>query len=340
MDIQRRASFLSAYLLALVATQPALATEEVTYYYTDPQGNVLATTDANGNLRSKAEYTPFGREAMDSRANQAGFVGHVTDAESDYVYMQARYYDPSMGRFLSPDPLDLAAGRGFTFNRFTYAANSPATLADYTGLYAEGMSGEQINCEIYRCENIGPGDGERFTQGLRASKLADKALISAGVLGSSYGSAGALSIAWSDVVQPITNRLKVEIGADILFRNGTGYSSSNSYSTGDRNTIDILMLRNVLDPDRKQGEIHTHPDNNSFSGRTAVALPLQSAAVRSGDYGHGDLVRYFNNGINGYVSLPNGTIYGWDYRSFKSDVDRHGQRQLGDGITTIRGEAR
>lgn len=329
----------SLIIMSAVAwSSGAFAAKSITYYYTDPQGTALATTDEQGHINDVQEFHPFG-EAMPTNPQVSGpsYIGHTSDHESGFIYMQARYYDPSAARFVTPDPLDLSLGFGFAFNRFAYAENNPTSLVDYTGLYAEGSSAADIDCEIYRCEISGPGDGQRFAIGLRASSLANRALMSAHVLGSGYISEASLAVAWSNVVQPITNRLKVEIGADILFRQGLGYMASGSYSTGDRNTIDVDFLRNIAGFEDKTAEIHTHPDNNGFSGRTAIARPMSDLAANSGGYGSGDLARYFGGKINGYVSLPNGTVYGWQYKAFRSDVDRHGERELGSNVTTIRG---
>jgi uncharacterized protein RhaS with RHS repeats len=63
--------------------------------------------------------------------------------------MQARYYDPQVGRFISTDPIGPAAGNPFNFNRFAYANNSPAVNIDPDGkctgsLFCDG-SGARIS---------------------------------------------------------------------------------------------------------------------------------------------------------------------------------------------------
>jgi RHS repeat-associated protein len=76
---------------------------------------------------------PFGEEvpveAMNS-TNKRHFTGHERDSESSLDYMMARYYCPSLGRFLSEDPL----GDGFT-----YVGNSPTNFTDPTGLKFGGF---------------------------------------------------------------------------------------------------------------------------------------------------------------------------------------------------------
>lgn len=65
-----------------------------------------------------------------------GYTGHVGDSDSGLVYMQARYFDPTVGRFLSVDPAYPVPGDMFAFNRFNYANNSPLTHVDPDGKVA------------------------------------------------------------------------------------------------------------------------------------------------------------------------------------------------------------
>jgi RHS repeat-associated protein len=112
-------------------------TEKVTYYYTDPQGTPLAEADASGNIQSTLDYHPYGSVATGSAPNGPGYTGHVNDPESGLVYMQARFYDPSSGRFLSRDPDEPSAGNPLNFNRYDYAGNNPIKNIDPTGKIIE-----------------------------------------------------------------------------------------------------------------------------------------------------------------------------------------------------------
>ncbi|OOG50935.1 hypothetical protein B0E50_01720 [Rhodanobacter sp. C01] len=120
-------------LLLLIFNQvPALA-NSVTYVYTDPQGTPLAEADANGNITATYDYMPYGSQALGTPPNGPGYTGHVNDPESGLVYMQARYYDPSVGRFISEDQEAPAAGNAFNFNRYDYANNNPILNVDPDG---------------------------------------------------------------------------------------------------------------------------------------------------------------------------------------------------------------
>lgn len=108
-------------------------TDTVTYVYTDPQGTPLAEADAHGNIIATYDYTPYGTTAMGTPPKGPGYTGHVNDPETNLVYMQARYYDPATGQFLSTDPKDVAAGSTFKFSRYAYANNNPIVNIDPDG---------------------------------------------------------------------------------------------------------------------------------------------------------------------------------------------------------------
>lgn len=105
----------------------------VTYEYTDQQGTPLAEADINGNIIATFDYTPYGTTTLGSSPNGLGYTAHVNDPETNLVYMQARYYEPETGRFLSVDPIDPVDGDVFNFNRYTYASNNPIRNIDPDG---------------------------------------------------------------------------------------------------------------------------------------------------------------------------------------------------------------
>jgi len=107
----------------------------VTYVYTDPQGTPLAEADAEGNITARFDYTPYGQPvtSVGAAPNGPGYTGHVNDPDTGFVYMQARYYDPAVGKFLSVDPVMPRSGNTFNFNRYAYANNNPYRNIDPDG---------------------------------------------------------------------------------------------------------------------------------------------------------------------------------------------------------------
>lgn len=109
------------------------AAASVTYVYTDPFGTPLAEADGNGNITATFDYKPYGHQALGAQVNGPGYAGHVTDADTGLVYMQARYYDPDTGRFVSLDPESPNSANLFNFNRFSYANDNPVVNIDLDG---------------------------------------------------------------------------------------------------------------------------------------------------------------------------------------------------------------
>ncbi|WP_409471574.1 polymorphic toxin-type HINT domain-containing protein [Streptomyces sp. HC307] len=117
---------------------------ELSVQITDQNGTAYANVAlASGNKVKFSKTDPFGVERSESstwRSHQ-GYVGGGEDASSGLVHLGAREYDPSTGRFLSPDPvLDLADP--VQMNGYVYCENNPVTFADPSGLASEGGTSE------------------------------------------------------------------------------------------------------------------------------------------------------------------------------------------------------
>ncbi|WP_133306142.1 DNRLRE domain-containing protein [Microbispora triticiradicis] len=108
----------------------------VTWLVADPHGSSqLAIDDATGNV-SRQRYLPFGAHRGgrdDISVTDRGFLGKTEDSSTDLVLLDARFYDPSIGKFLSPDPI-LELSEPQLANPYGYAGNNPETFADPTGL--------------------------------------------------------------------------------------------------------------------------------------------------------------------------------------------------------------
>jgi RHS repeat-associated protein len=128
----------------------ALLTEGSTYFiHTNHLGAPIAVTDAARTVIWVATYTPFGRATVDEDPDRDGrpftfnlrLPGQYEDAETGLHYNHHRYYDPDMGRYLSPDPLGLAAGP----NPYVYGGNDPVNHIDPTGLLLFAFDGTGNN---------------------------------------------------------------------------------------------------------------------------------------------------------------------------------------------------
>jgi RHS repeat-associated protein len=90
---------------------------------------------AAGQATSKHDYGPFGQPLTSNGSialNSKGYINQRYDAETGLQYLNARYYDPLLGRFLNPDTLDPTEA-GVDFNRYAYAGNDPVNGSDGNG---------------------------------------------------------------------------------------------------------------------------------------------------------------------------------------------------------------
>ncbi|MCE7032881.1 RHS repeat-associated core domain-containing protein [Lysobacter sp. GX 14042] len=134
-------------LLCVTAFSTAAA-QEVRYIHTDALGSVAVVTDANRNVIERREYEPYGAQLAPAVSDGLGYAGHVQDAATGLTYMQQRYYDPQIGRFLSVDPVTAGSNTGANFNRYWYANNNPYRFTDPDGRVAQFVWGAVIGAGV------------------------------------------------------------------------------------------------------------------------------------------------------------------------------------------------
>ena len=126
--------YLSGSLIAIQDhSWPGNAILATRYQHTDALGSPVAITDANRTVLERRQYDPFGAQLNGPLHDGPGYTGHVSDAATGLSYMQQRYYDPGIGRFLSIDPVSVASNTGDNFNRYWYANNNPYKFKDWDG---------------------------------------------------------------------------------------------------------------------------------------------------------------------------------------------------------------
>nr|WP_017931469.1 RHS repeat-associated core domain-containing protein [Robiginitomaculum antarcticum] len=160
---------------------------DIQYLHSDHLGSPVAGTDSAGNVAWRERYTPYGEKLLNPAAldNQAAFTGHIYDAPTGLTYMQARYYDPNIGRFLSIDPVTfMDTGNPAMFNRYAYVENDPINGIDPTGMI-------KITVGASAKVSVGPGGrvGASISYDTNGHTFSVKGLVGARV-----GAAGAISV--------------------------------------------------------------------------------------------------------------------------------------------------
>jgi len=81
------------------------------------------------------EYSPYGTTVTHTGTADPShkFTGQEEDADSELYYYGARYYDPELGRFITPDWIVQDPSDPQSLNRYAYARNNPIKYEDPTG---------------------------------------------------------------------------------------------------------------------------------------------------------------------------------------------------------------
>jgi RHS repeat-associated protein len=140
--------YLGDQLLAMI--KPG---EAAYYFHNDHLGTPQVLTDGTGSVSWKAAYTPFGQAniTVGTVENPFRSPGQYYDQETGLHYNYFRYYNPPIGRYLTPDPIELRGG----INIFAYVSNNPLLFIDAYGL---SITGYRYECESFtdcmnRCIN-------------------------------------------------------------------------------------------------------------------------------------------------------------------------------------------
>ena len=104
------------------------------YVVTDHLYRPVELRNAQGSAVWQAAYEPFGavHAVTGSLTLDARFPGQWFDLETGLHYNWHRHYDPTLGRYIEPDPIGLAGGS----NRYAYAMSSPLMYVDPDGRFA------------------------------------------------------------------------------------------------------------------------------------------------------------------------------------------------------------
>lgn len=120
------------------------------YYYTrDHLGSIRELTDSGGNVRAEYAYDPFGvrTKVSGDLDSDYGFAGMFWSSEANLSITHFRAYDPTLGRWLSRDPLrnaELTQGP----NLYAYVGNQPIAMTDPEGLAPPGWGFNTVSATL------------------------------------------------------------------------------------------------------------------------------------------------------------------------------------------------
>jgi len=155
----------------------------LTYLHGDHLGSTSLTTDANGDFVARVLYYPYGETRYEAGPGGTagtlptdyGFTGQRKEDFGLYDY-RARFYDPTLGRFISADTIVPNPGNPQDFNRYAYVRNNPVLYTDFSGNRPCGPACREdiTTYEVFRCNGtqcwnqsapeygVGWGNGQGF----------------------------------------------------------------------------------------------------------------------------------------------------------------------------------
>ena len=114
----------------------------VARYTYDAWGRILSITDGNGNANTSSTFI--------GNVNPIRYRGYYYDTETGWYYLNSRYYDPEVKRFINADGIIGANGIFTGYNMFAYCNNNPVIYSDPDGKFLFGaiLLGALIGCAL------------------------------------------------------------------------------------------------------------------------------------------------------------------------------------------------
>jgi RHS repeat-associated protein len=124
------------YVYGLGLAYTVDGSNNVQVMHTDGLGSVRALTDGSGNVTQTFASDEFGNPTLTQGSSTEPFryTGQQQDAETGFYDLRARYYAPTIGRFLTRDRVFGATTGPVSLNRYIYARNNSSSAVDPSGL--------------------------------------------------------------------------------------------------------------------------------------------------------------------------------------------------------------
>jgi len=159
-ELDNSGNVVAHYAQNLDVDQPLaeLRSGTISYYQQDALSSVTSLSSGAGALADTYTYDAFGNltASSGSLANPYRFTGREFDLETGIYEYRHRYYDSSVGRFSSEDPIGANGGLNF----YRYVLNNPLKWSDATGLSARDVQRIQKAC--HACTKSLTDSGQRY----------------------------------------------------------------------------------------------------------------------------------------------------------------------------------
>lgn len=173
-------------------------------------------SDGTGAAVNRTTFRPYGEKArtIGTHVETKGYIGERFDAETGYLYLNARYYDPALGRFISPDWWD-PNQTGVGTNRYTYSDNDPVNKSDPNGHASRSPSfSDYARAAVEAALTYGAVAIDNLSNG---GKISGNAQVNVGTTGHGFtSSAFAMGIARDPNVQSVHLNQSLRLCFDLM----------------------------------------------------------------------------------------------------------------------------
>ncbi|MGB8061505.1 MAG: RHS repeat-associated core domain-containing protein [Candidatus Sulfotelmatobacter sp.] len=160
-EVDQSGNILARYAQSLAIDQPLAESRSgtISYYQQDGISSVTSLSNSAAALAITYTFDSFGKltASTGTLTNPFQFTGRNLDTETGISYYRARYYDESVGRFITEDPIGFIGGQNF----YRYVYNSPIGLNDPWGLSAASVG--QVEARCLQCIKNITDRGERLS---------------------------------------------------------------------------------------------------------------------------------------------------------------------------------
>ena len=301
---------------------------KVYYYLTNLQGDVISLEATDGMQGAHYYYDAWGKILASTgelaELNPLRYRGYVYDQETGFYYLQSRYYDPTVGRFINADRKFALTGV-FSTNLFTYCFNNPMAYADNEGNWPKWF------------ERVATVASVVITVAAVAATVAAVTAFTGGTGSAAavYGASIFLGAALSGLNGAIANASQgnsyfngyvggASAGATQAAASKTPFGTIAGGAAGSGIGTTITMGLNYLDPYSSSAstkEIARNAVSSTFkAGITSSLTAFWGIAVGGIDYAKNTISGAVTNGSNGL--MPSLTVgFGEAFKAFWGAVD-------------------
>ena len=147
--------------------------------HTDHIGTTRLLSDNEGLSKDESLYTAFGSlvSGTNHRYGYAGKHGYQSHADTPFLHVGARYYDPDTGRFLQRDPIGIMGG----VNVYEYCSSNPVASIDPSGTWNHGTHQGNAQYKSWREQGHSPSSASRQMERMAPDEFKTGLMVGVGL---------------------------------------------------------------------------------------------------------------------------------------------------------------